>query len=162
MLIGSSDLAATLPKFDYQMTVLPRDMSSASLARVNGWAVVGTTAQADSARQLAAFLAQAPIHAGWSGMQPPGSTTGRQAVCWQALNESVIPRLDPKDAPLAQFLDEQIGQWARQPRGDSGQFYARIQAEYQSGLAPQQIEGILPKPAEKLKPRAPTTELRDL
>ena len=162
MLIGPSNLTARLPNFGYRVTVVPRDTCSASLAHVNGWAVAARSTRADDAQKLAIFLAAQPVHAGWSTVRAGQVVDGFTAICQSALSESVIPRIEMKDAPLAQFLDVQIAQLARQPNGESGQFYARIQAEYQSGLAPQQVEGTLPK-AEKLKPRAPaTTELRDL
>jgi ABC-type glycerol-3-phosphate transport system substrate-binding protein len=161
MLIGPSELTASLPNFDYQFTLLPSDMHAASLARVNGWAISAKSTQPDAARALAAFLARRPLHAGWSGVL--GNPEGNQAICWAALSEAVLPRIGPKDAPLAQFLNEQIDQLARHAGGNTGDLYARIQAEYQSGLAPQQIDSGLPKPAEKLKPRAPaSSELRDM
>jgi hypothetical protein len=161
MLIGPSELTASLPDFGYQMTLLPRDLRSASLARVNGWAVTAKSAQPEAARRLAAFLARHPVHAGWSGVRE--SAAGSGTICWTALGEAVIPRVTPRDAPLAQFLDQQIDQLARHSGGNTDQLYARIQAEYQSGLAPQQIDSGLPKPAEKLKPRAPVAaELRDM
>jgi ABC-type glycerol-3-phosphate transport system substrate-binding protein len=157
MLIGSSDLTASLPNFGYRVTVLPRDMCSASLARVNGWAVTVRSTQTDAAQKLAAFLAAQPVHSGWSTVQMGAATDGFTAICQSALRESVIPRIGAKDQVMAQFLDTQIGQLARQPDGDPSQLYARIQSEYQSGLAPQQVEGTLPKAAAKLKLHAAAT-----
>ena len=163
MLIGPSDLTASLPNFGYRVTIVPRDMCSASLARVNGWAVAARSTQAEAAQKLAAFLSTQPVHAGWSTVRSAPAMDGFTAICQSALGESVIPRIGAKDEPMAQFLDAQIGQLARQPDGDSGQFYARIQAEYQNGLAPQQVEGTLPRAAEKMKPRASATGgLRDM
>ena len=135
MLIGPSDLTASLPNFGYRVTNVPRDMCSASLAHVNGWAVAANSTQADAAQKLAAYLSTQPVHAGWSPVQTGGAVDGFTAICQAALGESVIPRISAKDEPLAQFLDAQIEQLARQPDGDTGQLYARIQAEYQSGLA---------------------------
>ena len=161
MLIGPSELTASLSGFDYQMTLLPRDLRSASLARVNGWAVTAKSAQLEAARSVAVFLARQPVHSGWSGVRK--NSTGTEAVCWAALGEAVIPRIEPKDLPLAQFLDQQIDRLARHAGGNTDQLEARIQAEYESDLAPQQIDSSLPKAAGKLKPRAAApAELRDM
>ncbi len=160
MLIGPSELTARLPSFGYQFTLLPSDMCAASLARVNGWAVSAKSTQPAAARRLAAFLAQRPVHAGWSGVV---KSTGSPTVCEEALAEAVIPRIGPRDAPLAQFLNDQIDQLARHAGGNTADLYARIQAQYQSGLAPQQIDSNPPRPAEGLKPRPPVaSELRDM
>jgi ABC-type glycerol-3-phosphate transport system substrate-binding protein len=132
MMIGPSELVATLPNFGYQVTVLPRDMCAASLARVDGWAVGAHTQQLDAARALAAFLAQQPLHAGWTSPRLDAARDGFTQICQAALAASVIPRLGPRDAPLAQFLDDQIQQLARRSDGNPSQLYARIQAEYQS------------------------------
>jgi ABC-type glycerol-3-phosphate transport system substrate-binding protein len=163
MLIGPSDLTASLPNFGYRVTNVPRDMCSASLAHVNGWAVAANSNQADAAQKLAAFLSTQPVHAGWSAVRAGDAVDGFTAICQSALSESVIPRISAKDEPMAQFLNAQIAQLARQPDGDSGQYYTRIQAQYQSGLAPQPVEGSMPKAAEKLKQRtAPSGEARDM
>jgi hypothetical protein len=75
------------------------------------------------------------------------------------LNESVIPRIGAKDAALARFLDDQIGRLARDSSGDTGQLYARIQAEYQNEFPP----ATSPKSADTPKPHASTgSELRDM
>jgi len=163
MLIAPSDLVARLPHFGYRFTLLPRDMRPASLARVNGWAVTAKSSQPAAARALAAFLAQRPLHAGWSGARNGGEDAS--SICPAALAEAVIPRIGPRDAPLAQFLDEQIDRLARHGGGDSGALYAKIQAEYQSDLAPPpSINSSLPKPANTLKTRATAagTALRDM
>lgn len=161
MLIGSSDLTASLPNFGYRVTVLPRDMCSASLARVNGWAVAARSAHADAAQNLAAFLSTQPVHAGWSAVRPGAARDGFTAICLSALGKSVVPRLAAKDEPMAQFLDAQIGQLARQPDDDAGKLYERIVAEYQNDLMPQQVEGTLPKAAAKSKAHA-TGEAQDM
>jgi ABC-type glycerol-3-phosphate transport system substrate-binding protein len=148
MLIGMSDLTASLPNFGYRVTNVPRDMCSASLAQVNGWAVAANSSQVDAAQKLAAFLSSQPVHAGWSPVRTGASVDGFTAICQSALGESVIPRISAKDEPMAQFINAQIAQLARQPDGDSGQYYARIQAEYQSGLAPQPVGNAMPKAAE--------------
>jgi hypothetical protein len=128
---------------------------------VNGWAVTAQSTQADAARQLAAFLSTQPIHAGWSTVQTNETSDGFTAICQSALSESVIPRLSAKDEPMAQFLNAQIAQLARQPDGDSGRYYAHIQAEFQNGRAPQSVDGTLPKAAEK-PPTPANGEVRDL
>ena len=132
MMIGPSDLVASIPNFGYQVTDLPRDMCAASLARVDGWAVTARSSQTDAARSLAIFLAEQPLHAGWTSVRTDAANDGFSQICQAALNESVIPRLGAKDAALAHFLDDQIGRFARESGGDSGQLYARIQAEYQN------------------------------
>jgi ABC-type glycerol-3-phosphate transport system substrate-binding protein len=132
MMIGPSELVARIPNFGYQLTDMPRDMRAASLARVDGWAVTARSTQADAARSLALFLAEQPLHAGWTSVRTDAATDGFSQICQAALNESVIPRLGAKDAALARFLDDQIGRFARDSGGDSGQLYARIQAEYQN------------------------------
>jgi ABC-type glycerol-3-phosphate transport system substrate-binding protein len=163
MLIGPSDLTASLPNFGYRVTMLPRDMCSASLARVNGWSVTARSTQADAAQKLAAFLAAQPVHAGWSTVRTSAVADGFTVICQSALDESVIPRIGAKDRPMVQFLDAQIGQLAREPGHDPDKLYARIQAEYQSGLAPQPVEGTLPKAADKLKTHASAAaESRDM
>jgi ABC-type glycerol-3-phosphate transport system substrate-binding protein len=161
MLIGPSDLVAPLPHSDYRVTTVPRDMCSASLADVHGWAVTAQSMQADAARQLGAFLSMQPIHAGWSTVQTNEAPDGFTAICQSALSESVIPRLSAKDEPMAQFLNAQIAQLAHQPDGDSGRYYAHIQAEFQNGRAPQSVDGTPPKAAEKT-PAPANGEVRDL
>jgi ABC-type glycerol-3-phosphate transport system substrate-binding protein len=132
MLIGPSELVASIPNFGYQVTDLPRDMCAASLARVDGWAVTARSSQAEAARSLAIFLSEQPLHAGWSSVRSDAAKDGFSQICQAALNESVIPRIGGKDAALACFLDDQIGRFARDSSGDTGQLYARIQAEYQN------------------------------
>ena len=132
MMIGPSDLVASIPNFGYQVTELPRDMCSASIAQVDGWAVTARSSQADAARSLAIFLAEQPLHAGWTSTRTDAAKDGFSLICQAALNESVIPRIGARDAALAHFLDDQIGRFARDSSGDTGQLYARIQAEYQN------------------------------
>jgi len=132
MMIGPSELVASIPNFGYQVTDLPRDMCAASLARVDGWAVTARSTQTDAARSLAIFLAEQPLHAGWTSVRTDAATDGFSQICQAALNESVVPRIGAKDAALARFLDDQIGHFARDYSGDPGQLYARIQAEYQN------------------------------
>jgi len=132
LLIAPSELTASLPQFGYRFTLLPSDLTRASLARVNGWAVAAKSSQQEAARVLAAYLAWQPVHAGWSSVQKPAEGDTPEALCYEALGQSVIPRIEPKNAPLAQFLDQQINLLARNYGQKSDETYARIQAEYQS------------------------------
>lgn len=131
MLIGPSELVATLPNFGYQITSLPRDMCAASLARVDGWAVGVHSRQKDAALALAEYLARQPLHAGWTSVRTDAARDGFSQICQAALAASVIPRITPRDAPFARFLDDQIEHLARNAGGDdTSELYARIQAEY--------------------------------
>jgi len=133
MLIGPSDLVASLPTFAYQITDLPRDMCAASLARLDGWAVASHSPQEREAQALAAFLARQPLHAGWTSVRTDAARDGFSQICQAALVASVIPRLSANDERLADFLDDQIEHLARHAGDDdTGRLYARIQAEYQS------------------------------
>jgi ABC-type glycerol-3-phosphate transport system substrate-binding protein len=159
MMIGPSELVASLPNFGYQVTGLPRDMCAASLARVNGWAVAARSSQPGGAQALAVWLARRPLHAGWSSVQTSVAQDGFTEICQASLAASVIPRLGTRDAQLARFLDDQIQQLARPGGGDPGQLYARIQAEYQSDF-PESAT----KPSDPVKAHAsaPASELRDM
>jgi ABC-type glycerol-3-phosphate transport system substrate-binding protein len=142
LLIGPSELSATLPPGSYGVTLLPADLCRASLAQVNGWAVMATTPQLDAARSLADFLAAHPVHAGWvsavrpvDGVDPAADDT--DSLCRQALDQSLLPRLEPKTARLAQLLDEQIDLFAR--NGDPAtaeNLNAKIESEYLADYAP--------------------------
>ncbi len=158
MMIGPSELVARLPNFGYQVTELPRDMCAASLARVNGWAVGAQSTQRDASRALAAWLANQPLHAGWSSPRTGVAQDGFTQICQASLAASVIPRLGARDAQLARFLDTQIQQLARPGGGDPGQLYARIQAEYQSDFPDSTVKSSSPA-----KSRATAAgELRDM
>jgi ABC-type glycerol-3-phosphate transport system substrate-binding protein len=159
LLIAPSELTASLPKSNYAMTLLPGDISRASLARVNGWGVAAKSLQPEAARMLALFLARQPVHAGWSSVQKPTDAGGPSAVCYEALSQAVIPRVGSKTAPLAQFLDQQIDLLARNSQQTTDALYARIQTEYQNGFAPR-VKNILPQ-AAGLK-ASTTTEIRGL
>jgi ABC-type glycerol-3-phosphate transport system substrate-binding protein len=149
LLIAPSERAASLPNFPYEMTVLPEDLTRASLARVNGWAVTARSTQLDSARALAQFLARQPVHAGWSSVRTPADEESREGLCYEALEQSVIPRLEPKSARLAELLDEQINGFARSDEAtSSGDLYGRIQAEYLAGYATAAERSAAPKPME--------------
>jgi ABC-type glycerol-3-phosphate transport system substrate-binding protein len=157
LLIGPSELSATLPPGSYGVTLVPGDLCRASLARVNGWAVLASTPQLDSARALAAFLAAHPVHAGWvstvrpaPGLDPAAEDT--ETLCREALSQAVLPRLEPKTARLAQLLDQQIGIFAR--NGDPAaakNLNAEIESEYLADYAPASErdaagqKGVVPK-----------------
>ncbi|HEY0256253.1 MAG TPA: extracellular solute-binding protein, partial [Candidatus Methylacidiphilales bacterium] len=94
LLIAPSQLTASLPKFHYAFTLLPSDISRASLARVNGWAVTARSSQPEAARALALFLARQPVHTGWSSVQKPLDDTGPEATCYEALGQAILPRIE--------------------------------------------------------------------
>jgi ABC-type glycerol-3-phosphate transport system substrate-binding protein len=158
MMIGPSALVSQLPNFGYQLTELPRDMAAGSLARVRGWAVSAQSAHVEAATRLAEFLAQHPMHAGWTGVQPGAATDGFSRICQAVLAGAVIPRIGARDAAMARFLNDEIDRLARQSGADTSQLYARIQAEYQADF-PEDT----PKPSDKIKPHAAADgELRDM
>lgn len=144
LLIAPSEVAATLPAFHYAMTLLPGDIARASLARVNGWAVTAKSLHPDAARLLAAFLARRPVHAGWSSVQKTADDNRPEALCYEALGQAVIPRIEPKTASLAQLIDQQIGSLARNAQQKTDSLYAQIQTEYQNSAAPPKVESGLP------------------
>ena len=156
LLIAPSELTATLPRFPYAFTLLPEDMARASLARVNGWAVTAQSTQPEAARALAVYLAWQPVHAGWSSIRKPADDDSRGAICYEALSQALIPRLEPKTARMAQFLDQQINLLARDGRQNTDDLYARIQTEFQGDISPPSVSGDLPqaagqKPAPKIE-----------
>jgi ABC-type glycerol-3-phosphate transport system substrate-binding protein len=155
LLIAPSELRATLPTFPYAITLLPEDMERASLARVNGWAVTAHSTQADAARALAWYLAYQPVHAGWNSVLKPTTDASPEAVCYEALGQALVPRIDPKTARMAQFLDQQINTLARNGTEKTDDLYARIQTEFQ-GMTPPVVgdeipQAAGPKPAPKLE-----------
>jgi ABC-type glycerol-3-phosphate transport system substrate-binding protein len=141
LLIAPSDLTSTLPKFGYRFTLLPSDLERASLARVNGWAVTAQSTQTEAARALAGYLAFQSVHAGWSSVKKPADDDSPEALCYEVLGQALVPRIEPKTARMAQFLDEQINLLARTAQQNTDDLYARIQAEFQSD-----ISGGLPQP----------------
>lgn len=146
LLIAPSEFNASLPKFRHAFTLLPGEINRGSVARVNGWAVSAQSPHLEEARALAVFLARQPVHAGWSSVQKPASDNTSNALCYEALEHAVIPRIDPKAAPFAQFLDQQIDLLARNSQQTSEAVYARIQTEYHNGFAPP-VESRLPQAA---------------
>jgi hypothetical protein len=139
MLIAPSEFAATLPKDSYGLTLLPVDLCRASLAQVDGWAVTTRSLQPEAASVLAQFLATRPVHAGWSPAQVPTQAVADDvAMRYEALDQSLLPRLEPRTEQLAQLLDEQIAGFARD--GDAAtaeNLDARIESEYLAGYAPE-------------------------
>jgi len=145
LLIAPSDLTATLPSFHYAFTLLPGDMARASLAQVNGWAVTARSTQADAAHALAQYLAWQPVHAGWSSVQKPADGNEPASICYEAFGQALIPRIEPKTAPMAQFLDQQIDLLARNSNETTDALYDRIQTAYQRDIPPPMTEGGPPK-----------------
>jgi ABC-type glycerol-3-phosphate transport system substrate-binding protein len=162
LLIAPSEVSATLPKFPYAITLLPEDMQRASLARVNGWAVSAHSTQTEAARDLAGYFAYQPVHAGWTSICKPADDASPEALYYEALSQSLVPRIEPKTARMAQFLDQQIDHLARDGKQDTGDLYAHIQTEYQGDLAPPQISGDIPQAAAKPSPKVEGTQLRGL
>lgn len=167
LLIGPSELGATLPPGSYGVTLLPADLTRASLAQVNGWAVMASTPQLDAARSLASFLAAHPVHAGWvsavrptQGVDPTADDA--DSLCREALEQALLPRLEPKTERLAQLLDEQIGLFAR--NGDPAaaeNLNAKIESEYLADYAPT-AERNAAERKQGVVPKAQAPELRGL
>lgn len=132
LLIGPSDLTALLPKFPYAFTLLPSDLTRASTARVNGWAIPARSTQQEAARVLAAYLAWKPVHAGWSSVLKPAEGDTPESLCYEALGQSVIPRIESKNVAMTRFLDQQIDLLARTFTQKTSDTYTRIQAEFQN------------------------------
>jgi ABC-type glycerol-3-phosphate transport system substrate-binding protein len=163
ILIAPSKLAAFLPKFGYGFTLLPEDMQRASLAEVNGWAVTARSTETEAARALAGYLAYQPVHAGWNSVQKPPDDDSPRAVCYEALSQALVPRIDRKTARMAQFLNEQIDHLARTTDEKTEDLYEHIQSEYQSDISPPQIASGLPKAAGRNpSPKVEGTALRGL
>jgi ABC-type glycerol-3-phosphate transport system substrate-binding protein len=154
LLIAPSDLTASLsslPSFPYAFTLLPQDLARASLARVNGWAVTAQSSQTEAARALAGYLAFQPVHAGWSSIQKPVDDTSPAAICYEALGQALVPRIEPKTARMAQFLDQQIDLLARNAQQNTDDLYARIQTEYQSDISGGPPPATTQNPAPKVE-----------
>jgi ABC-type glycerol-3-phosphate transport system substrate-binding protein len=159
LLIAPSELAASLPDFRYGMTLLPSDLSRASLARVNGWAVSARTTQPEAARQLAEFLSRQPVHVGWISVRQVAAAAAGDSLCYEALEQSLLPRIDLKTERLAQTLDHQIHIFATDSEGPTSEsLYAEIQAEYRADLAPGSSDTA---PATVI-PKADSPQLRGL
>lgn len=158
LFIGSSDMAASFSKIHFAMTLLPEDLNRASLARVNGWAVAAKSTQADAARALAAYLAYRPVHAGWSSVQKPADDDGPGALCYEALGQALLPRIETGTVPLAEFLDHQLNLFARTPGQTSAVFYTLIQTKSQGVVPASSAEGALVAPTWlKPNPKAQIT-----
>jgi ABC-type glycerol-3-phosphate transport system substrate-binding protein len=155
LMIAPSTARASLLVFPWSITVLPQDMERASLARVNGWAVPARAGDKDAARALADYLAFQPVHAGWSPVSAPATDDSPEAVCFQAMSRALVPRIEPRSARMAQFLDAQINTLARNPSVKTDTLYAQIQTQFQ-GMTPPTIGGempqaAIPKPAPKIQ-----------
>jgi ABC-type glycerol-3-phosphate transport system substrate-binding protein len=161
ILIGPSNLSASLPPFHYRITVLPSDFTRASLARVNGWAIPTKSTQQEAASALASYLAYQPVHAGWSSVQKPPDGDTPEATCYEAFKYALLPRLEPKTIQLAQYLDEQIQLLAQNSTLKSADLYSRIQSEYQGETSAPTIQNGLPS-AASTKPalQIPSGQLR--
>jgi ABC-type glycerol-3-phosphate transport system substrate-binding protein len=163
LLIAPSELAATLPKDSFGVTLLPADLCRASLARVDGWAVTTRSIRPDAARSLAEFLARNPIHNGWSSAQvPPENADEDVAVHYDALDQALLPRVVPRTARLAQLLDEQIALFAREDEpATSANLDERIESEYLAGYA-SDAERHAADHSATVAPRGSTPGLRGL
>jgi ABC-type glycerol-3-phosphate transport system substrate-binding protein len=154
LLIAPSSLSASLPTFPYALTLLPQDMARASLAQVNGWAVLAQSSQTDAAHILANYLAWQPVHAGWSSVKKPADEGSPNAICYEGLGQALVPRIEPKTARMAQFLDQQINLLARNAQQNTDDLYARIQNEFQGEMSTPTISSSLPQAAgEKPSPK---------
>jgi ABC-type glycerol-3-phosphate transport system substrate-binding protein len=163
LLIAPSELTASLPKFPYAFTLLPEDMARASLARVNGWAVTARSSQTEAARELADYLAWQPVHAGWSPVQKPPDDGSPAAVCYEALGQALVPRIEPKTAGMAHFLDRQINLLARNSQQNTDELYARIQTEYESDISPPNEGAVSRASGQKPSPKVEaSSQLRGL
>ncbi len=164
LLIAPSEMRASLAGFPYAFTLLPGDIARASLARVNGWAVTAKSTQRESALALAAFLARQPVHAGWNSTLKPAAVEGPEALCYEAFDQALLPRIGASAAPLALFLDQQINQLARNDGEKTETLYARIQGEYQNQFIPPPVQTGLPQAADaKPVPKADaSSQLRGL
>ena len=95
-----------------------------------------------------------PVHAGWSSVRKPTTADGSpEAVCYEAVSQALVPRIEPKSARMAQFLDQQIYQLARDGQQKTDDLYARIQSEFQEMMPPAIGEAVpgaaIPQPAPK-------------
>ena len=150
--IGSSDLTASLPNFPYRYTILPSDITRASQAQVNGWAVTARAPDSDAAQALATYLASRPLHNGWSSVLKPSPNDASANLCYQALSQALIPRIDAKSAPLAQFVDQQILLLSQNFNSKTDDTYDNIQQEFQSETSAPAIETGLPKASSSSPP----------
>jgi ABC-type glycerol-3-phosphate transport system substrate-binding protein len=157
LLIAPSKLATAMTGFPYAFTLLPSDMERATMARFNGWAVTARSTQVDAARSLAGYLSFQAVHAGWTSVQKPADDNSPAGICYEALAHALVPRIEPKTARMAQFLDKQIYLLARNAQEKTDDLYARIQNEFQGDMLAPSISGSLPqasgqKPVPKLDP----------
>ncbi len=136
MLVASSELLASLSGFRYVLTYLPNDLTRASLARVNGWAIPAKSTRQEAARALAAQLAKQPVHAGWCSVAKPTAEDSPEAICYESLSQALLPRIGSTGAPMAQFLDRQMNLLAQPSSTEKPEaMLALIQKTYRTGTS---------------------------
>jgi len=148
-----SDLTSTLPKFGYRFTLLPSDMQRASLARVNGWAVTAQSTQTEAARALAGYLACQPVHAGWRSVQMPFDARIGDEYCYEALGQALVPRIEPKTARMAQFLDQQINLLARNSQQKTDELTRGSKRNIRATRSRPRSQAARPRPPDKNQAR---------
>jgi ABC-type glycerol-3-phosphate transport system substrate-binding protein len=153
LLIAPSDVVASLPSFPYAFTLLPRDVAAGSLARVNGWAVLAKSADPKAATALATYLASQPVHAGWTSTVQPADDGSPTALLHEALDQALVPRLDPRSARFVAYLDQQIHDLAHEPKVTGDELYAQIQTAYVGNAGPL-APSARPKAQPGPKPKA--------
>ncbi len=145
LLVAPSSFAATLPPdFRYGLTYLPRDVSPATVAQVNGWAVPVRSTQASAALSLADYLAYRPVHAGWTSIEPPGDEDSTAAVCHQSLTRALTPRIGSTTARFADMLDGEISVLAHTYQQTPDATFTKIQSLLQTAAAPPDLRQALP------------------
>jgi ABC-type glycerol-3-phosphate transport system substrate-binding protein len=167
MLMAPSEFAATLTPGSYNVTLLPSDLRRSTMARVDGWAVTIGSPQPAAARLLAQFLAEAPVHAGWSSTTEPALTADTEAddpaaLCHEALAQALLIRLEPDMLRLAHLLDQQINTFARTDDPTSPEaLNERIENEYLAQYSPATQHHVSIAPPASLAPRMAGPVLRD-
>ncbi len=161
LLIAPSDERAALGALPYGVTLMPSDIERATLARVNGWGVLANSPRIEDARALAAGLAREPMHAGWSATHGDPADAD-EALCREALEMAVLPRLEARTAPFADELDREIGTLARNGNEAPDAVYAQIQTEYRTEYRLTDAAGGASSPAPIIAPRAQVPTLRGL
>ena len=148
MLVASSEMAATLSGFPFVLTYLPNDLTRASLARVNGWAIPAKSTRQEAARSLATYLARQPVHAGWCGVVKPTAEDTPEAICFDSLSQALLPRIGPTSAPMAQFLDKQMNLLAQPASREKPEaMLALIQKTFRDGISTAPVQADQPAAA---------------
>jgi ABC-type glycerol-3-phosphate transport system substrate-binding protein len=130
LLIASSATRPALTAVPYAMTVLPQDMGRANLAQVRGWGVTAVSPYPQAAQALAIFLSKQPVHAGWSTVQGPAPIDGPEAICREALDESLLPRVGKQETPLVNYFDREVDQLARSSQGSAEATYKEMTEKF--------------------------------